>query len=378
MRINGYILSMIKILIKKFFWIFFFCLLLIQTVFAGRRSLEEDISDGYLDDYSKIEAAFILSGITNPDSLQRYVDWYQQLLAKIKTFPLESSDPVGSAKTVFIYLHATWLKTYALESTTIADIVRQKEYNCVAATILYNIICEDLMWACAAFETPTHVYTIFKEFGNNLIVENTNNMGFDIMKNLKAYSKYLARFYPQSDVLRIGLDRLYYHENSNGRVITNTELLGLLAYNRAYLAKKNSDYKAAYDYVLLAQQFNRDSRSNVQFEIGLYYAWGTQLFNKKDFMSAFTVFADGYYRYPQNHDFLQNTFASFFNGLGASWKTKDWETTMRLINEMLALEILQEKDKNQVKALINQWMLYFNAQKDKESYKQAQEYMEML
>jgi hypothetical protein len=184
-------------------------LVMMQMVFAARNSLEEDIADGYLDDYSKIEAAFILSGVTQPDSLQRYLNWYDQLLVKIKTFPRDANDPVASAKTVFIYLHATWLKTYALESTTVADIVRNKEYNCVAATILYNIICEDLMWACAAFETPTHVYTIFKEFGSNLIVENTNNMGFDIMKNLQAYSRYLAQFYPQSDVLRIGLDKLY-------------------------------------------------------------------------------------------------------------------------------------------------------------------------
>ena len=369
---------MIRILHINFFRIFFFCLLLIQTVFAGRRSLEEDIADGYLDDYSKIEAAFILSGVTHPDSLQRYLDWYRQLLAKIRTFPLESGDPVGSAKTVFIYLHATWLKTYALESTTIADIVRNKEYNCVAATILYNIICEDLMWACAAFETPTHVYTIFKEFGNNLIVENTNTMGFDIMKNLKAYSKYLAQFYPQSEVLHIGLDRLYYHENSKGRTITNTELLGLLAYNRAYLARKNSNYKAAYEYVLLAQQFNRDSRSNVKFEIGLYYAWGRQLYNKKDFISAFSVFADGYYRYPDNNDFLQNTFASFFNGLGDCWHKKDWPATAQLIEEMMALEVLRENDKQQIAGLLNQWLIFFNAKGDTDSHKTVRKYLEMM
>jgi hypothetical protein len=364
--------------LDKIFAAIFICLVSIQIVLAERNSLEADIADGYLDDYSKIEAAFILSGVIHPDSLQRYLKWYDQLLAKIKTFPMESGDPVASAKTVFIYLHATWLKTYALESTTVADIARNKEYNCVAATILYNIICEDLMWACAAFETPTHVYTIFKEFGNDLIVENTNTMGFDIMKNLQAYSRYLAQFYPQSDVLRIGLDKLYYHENSKGRVITNTELLGLLAYNRAYLARKKNNFKSAYDYVLLAQQFNRDSRSNVNFEIGLYYAWGRQLFSGKDFMAAFAVFADGYYRYPDNNDFLQNTFASFFNGLYTNWEKKDWLSTTQLLDEMLALEVLGDNDKQKVAALLKQWLVYFNAKSDMESYKQVQRYLEML
>jgi len=259
---------MTKILLYN---LIFICIIL-QIVLAEKKTLEDDIADGYLDDYSKIEAAFILSGVTDPDSLPRYLNWYEELLTKIKSFTFNYDDPVGSAQTVFMYLHSTWLKTYAKESTTLADIVHSKEYNCVAATILYNIICEDLDWSCEAFETPTHVYTIFNNFGHDLIVENTSSMGFNIMKNLKSYSRYLAQYYPESEVLKIGLEKLYYHENSKGRKITNTELLGLLAYNRAYLAKKNQDYKLAYDFVLLPQEFNRDSRSNVNFEIGLYFS----------------------------------------------------------------------------------------------------------
>ena len=299
--------------------------ILLQNNFAQKVSLEEDISDGYLDDYSKIETAFILSGVTHPDSMQLYLDWYDQVLDKIKSFSFDVNDPMGSAQTVFIYLHNSWLEEYALESTTLADIARSKEYNCVAATILYNLICEEMQWTCEAFETPTHVYTILKNFRQKMIVENTNHMGFNIMKNLKAYSKYLSKYYPQNDVLRIGLDRLYYHENKNGRVINNTELLGLLAYNRAYLARKNKDYKAAYDYVLLAQLFNSDSRSNVRFEIGLYYDWGLQLFNNKNYKDSFSVFADGFYRYPDNEDFRKNTLASFFNGLQGEWQKKNWD-----------------------------------------------------
>ncbi len=350
--------------------------LLTDSVLAQRVSLEEDIADGYLDDYSKIEAAFILSGVTHPDSLPRYLNWYEQILAKIESFSFDNNDPIGSAQTVFIYLHNSWLDTYAKESTTLADITRNKEYNCVAATILYNLICEDLQWTCDAFETPTHVYTILKNFRQKVIVENTNHMGFNIMKNLKAYSKYLARYYPQSDVLRIGLDRLYYHENKKGRVINNTELLGLLAYNRAYLARKNKDYKSAYDYVLLAQLFNSDSRSNVHFEVGLYYDWGKQLYTNKNFMQAFAVFADGFYRYPENEDFRRNTFASFFNALNSNWRKKDWHESARIIDEMIDLEILEEKDNNHIKRNLSNWLRYFNNKKNRKYFSEVKNYME--
>ena len=352
--------------------------LAVHTALASRKTLEEDIADGYLEEYTKIEAAFILSGVTDPDSLPHYLSWYEQLLNKIKSFSFDVDDEVGSARTVFMYLHAEWLKTYARESTTLIDIVRNKEYNCVAATILFNIISEDLNWSCEAFETPTHVYTIFTNFRHRLIVENTSSMGFDMMKNLKTYSKYLAQYYPQSEVLRIGLDKLYYHENSNGRVITNTELLGLLAYNRAYLARKNNDYGTSYEYVLLAQLFNRDSRSNVNFEIGLYYAWGKQLYSKRKYMDAFAVFADGYYRYPDNDDFLNNTLATFFKSIQQNWQKKNWPENDRLIQEMIDLDILKKQDKQAIINYLNNWEIYFTDKKDQQSLNQVRQYLELF
>jgi len=368
-----------KVTVKiRFLYCFFLILLFINSGRSEKVSLQDDIADGYLDQYSKIEAAFILSGVTDPDSLTTYLNWYNQLLTKIKSFSFDFNDPVGSARTVFMYLHSEWLKTYALESTTVADIVRTKEFNCVAATILYNLICEDLGWSCEAFETPTHVYTIFNNFSQSLLVENTSPMGFDIMHNLQAYSRYLAQFYPESEVLRIGLDKLYYHENSRGRIITNTELLGLLAYNRAYLAKKHNDFKSAYEYVLLAQQFNEHSTSNVKFEIGLYYSWGGQLARNNDFLAAFAVFADGYYRYPDNQDLRKNTRIAFYQSLKENWIKKDWPATAALIEEMRVLEILGERDGQNMRQILLDWQHYFTVKNDTQTVSQVRTYLEIF
>ncbi|MCB9057061.1 MAG: hypothetical protein H6627_00730 [Calditrichae bacterium] len=359
---------------------FFIVLFLLQIGYspAQKISLEEDISDGYLDEFSKPEAAFILSGVNDPDSLEFYISWYHDLVDHINTLSLDYSNPVQSAHTVFMYLHTTWLQTYALESTTLTDIVKNKEYNCVAATILFNLISEDLNWDVEAFETPTHVYTIFNNFGRDLMVENTSSMGFDIMRNLKNYSNYLASFYPQKDVLKIGLDKLYYYENSNGRIISNTELLGLLAYNRAYLAKKTNNFQAAYDYVLLAQQFNRDSRSNVNFEIGLYYDWGRELFRESQFIRAFDVFADGFYRYPDNEDFRNNTVSALFNSLMHTWQVKDWAESSRLLAESEKLDIFADKDIKNLESYLMNWDRYFAAIADNTSRQQARKYLQGL
>lgn len=320
--------------------------------------LRDDIRDNRLDRFSRREAAFILSGATHPDSLEACLRWYQNLLGTIKDYHLDPFDREGSAGKVFSYLHSTWLLKYKEEATTLLDVIRQKQYNCVAGTILYNLLCEDLGWSTEAFETPTHTYTIFTNFGNRVMVENTSPMGFNIMRNLQEYSRYLAQFYPQKQVLQIGLDRLYAYENSKGRVIDNTELLGLLAYNRAYFAKRDSDFETAYDYVMLAQSFNRDSRSNINFEIDLYFRWGQKLYEDSRFYDSFEVFADGAYRYPDNKELANNCKVTFFNGLRQNWENKNWGLTRQMAIEMWELDLLKDADWDRLQVVLRNWATF--------------------
>jgi hypothetical protein len=371
-------------------FIFIYILIIYNTLFSAQSArllekLEQDINDQYLDDFSHIEAAFILSGIQEKDSLTRYLGWYQALLKKVKNFPFDPFHKIDYAEKIFIYLHSTWLKEYQKESTTLLDIVKRKQFNCVSATVFYNLICEDLNLSTGAFETPTHVYTIFSEgmsmtdgFNKNVIIENTSSMGFNMLKNLKSYSQYLAKFYPENEVLKIGLDRLYAYEYSKGRQINNTELLGLLAYNQAYFAMKRNDYENAYRLVLLAQLFNNDSRSNIDFELRLYFQWGKRLFDSNKFMEAFEVFADAFYRYPTNQDFIRNTRASFYKAIQAFWVKKTWNECTGIIDQIFELDILDDKDVKNLKSYLTIWISYFIRIKDKEHSMECIKYYESI
>ncbi|MBN1561816.1 hypothetical protein JW998_16315 [candidate division KSB1 bacterium] len=323
---------------------------------AIERDLRRDIEDNVLDDFSLIEAAFILSGANETAKLNHYLEWYNQLLDTIKGYNLDRHDRIASASRVFAYLHSSWLITYKEEATTLTAIADEKRYNCVAGTILYNLICQDLGWPTEAFETPTHTYTIFPDFGHDITVENTSSIGFNIMRNLHDYNLYLQQFYPEDQRYQIGLDRIYAHENSKGRKINNTELLGLLAYNRAYFANREKNYKKAYDFVLLAQMFNRDSRSNYNFEINLYYRWGQQLFERQEYQKAFAVFADAVYRYWENDDFAKNCKISFDLAQRDNWQKRDWGSFQQLTNEMLDLNLLDESELDGLKGYMVNWI----------------------
>ena len=352
---------------KLFILIVFFmqpCMAQFRTTLE--RELSRDIEDYVLDDFSPIEAAFILSGANEESRLEQYKEWYAQLMDTIRGYNLDTQDRIASASKVFAYLHGSWLITYKEEATTLTAIVDEKRYNCVAGTILYNLVCQDLGWPTEAFETPTHTYTIFPDFGHDITVENTSPIGFDIMRNLHDYNRYLLQFYPEDQRYQIGLDRIYAYENSKGRRINNTELLGLLAYNRAYFANREKNYKKAYDFVLLAQMFNRDSRSNYNFEISLYYRWGQQLYERSQFQEAFSVFADAYYRYWENSDFAKNCKITFNLAQRENWQNRDWERFQQLTDEMLDLKLLDENELDGLKGYMVNWIHLYELTKPQE------------
>jgi len=330
------------------------------------------MSDARLNDFSRTEAAFILSGVEQADKLQNYVDWHDELVEKIKGFRWDTFDDIGMAAKVFNYLRTMLYDEYKRESTTLLDIVDRRQYNCVSSTILYNTVCDELGIFTEAFETPTHVYSIFANFGREIIVENTHPMGFNITGNLHAYSQYLASFYPEDVVYKIGLDRLYLHENSKGRVITNTELLGLLAYNQAYFALQRKDYSDAYRMTLLAQNFNGDSRSNVSLELNLYYKWGERCFLEKKFFKAFQVLADGVYRYPNEKGLAENSRAAFINLIHKNWVGRNWRQTLQSVNEINELEILQKEDLHPLKIILSRWLNYFHHARKSSELKQVE------
>jgi hypothetical protein len=93
-------------------------------------------------------------------------------------------------------------------------------------------------------------------------------------------------------------------------------------------------------------------------------------------MEAFTVFADGYYRYPDNEDFLNNTFVAFYKSLEMNWYKRDWPESARLIEEMNILEVYKEEDYNKLRQILLNWYHYFSKQNDEVSASQVKSFLD--
>ncbi|NOZ60063.1 MAG: hypothetical protein GXO74_00125 [Calditrichaeota bacterium] len=363
---------------KKITRLFVVALLLAAPAILPAKSdllqkLKKDIRNGELRKFSPIEAAFILSGADTREKMNDGIRWYDSLLVDIREKNLIQFDRRASAERLFMYFHSLVLKKYRERATTLFDIKEKGDYNCVSATVLFNLTCDELGLSTSAFETPTHVYTIFTNVTERLMVENTSSMGFNIMKNLQQYSRYLARFYPKNEALKIGLDRLYFYENSRGREISNIELLGLICYNEAVMHAERQQFDRAYQFVQLAQLFNSDSRSNEKFEINLYYRWGRKLFEKRDYAQAFEVMADAAYRYPDNENFVKNCRTVFARSLEQLWREKKWRKTFEIIGEFDELKIGTGNEIYMKNHILDQWIRYWEKQNDKLRTNQARQ-----
>ena len=111
----------------------------------------------------------------------------------------------------------------------------------------------------------------------------------------------------------------------------------------------------------IAQFFNKDSRSNINFEINLYNHWGRQLYEKKEFYKAFNIFADAYYRHWEVKEFQQNLRVSFFAAMQQLWETRNWEPSYRIIEDMMALEAVQQKEGIRITNQLILWQVYFES-----------------
>ena len=361
---------------------YFLLLFIIPAGAFGQGLLEDlktDLKNERLDTFTLIEAAFIVSGTETPVELADGMAWFESLITDIqlKNIPVRGND-AETARRLFNYMHAVWLPDYEKYATSLLDIQQRRGYNCVSATVLYNLSCLELGLQTAAFETPSHVYTIFENFTDHVTVENTSPMGFNIMRNLQAYSQYLAQYYPEKMIYQIGLDRLYAYENSKGREITNFELLGLICYNRALMAVEKSNYEQAYTFVQLAQQFNRDSRSNVDFEHHIYTHFGQQLFQQQRYVDAFFLFQEAALRYPREEAYVKNCVRAFKNGLNHAWEQKNWHLTVDMILEMDSLALLSPEEEQVQQSMLLRWIHYFKSRENEKAAQKARALFEKI
>ncbi len=133
-----------------------------------------DAQDGHLDQLTLLDAVLLASGIHNEplqSEIRAAISGYIERLANtLDAIPHDDQRIVA----IHDFLHEEVLVgSYQADCTQIARAIRDGDYNCVSATVLFQMLCQSQGIACRAVATPTHVFSRVEAGGQLIDVQTT-------------------------------------------------------------------------------------------------------------------------------------------------------------------------------------------------------------
>ena len=204
------------------------------------------------------EAALIASGYDDPrvrlrarEALERWVGPLVRALPSIR-------DDRERAERLLVALHQKGglLGRYDMRATTLKDILQSRRYNCVSASVLYNLIAHRVGLTVGAQLLPTHARSLLSaQRGNQLeriIIETTSPDGF--APSREEEEAILA----QVAAARSGGGRALVSEE--GVIVSSHVLVSTIYVNRASIAQERGDYERAERLFARGEAFVADGR----------------------------------------------------------------------------------------------------------------------
>jgi tetratricopeptide (TPR) repeat protein len=152
---------------------------------ALERALLDDLRDGSLDRHSPLEAALIVSGARDRQELDALRRRFEATVAPIVARVNGLSTPAERAPALLGALHPArtsqtpLLREYALNATTLIDVIETGRYNCVSATIVFTLLATRVGLDAHPVLVPSHARAAVLIGGRQVPVEATEPYGFD-------------------------------------------------------------------------------------------------------------------------------------------------------------------------------------------------------
>lgn len=200
-----------------------------------------------------VDAALIASGYEGRARRRRARADLERLLMAAVGQAQRAKGERARAATLLGALHAkgSLLGTYDARATTLRDVLERRRYNCVSASVLYNLAARRLELTVGAELLPTHARSMLSvaEAGrlSRVVVETTSPNGFDPdPATLRRILGQVAA--PTPDGARAIV-------SSTGEIVDTRVLIGTIYVNRASIAQEGGDFTQAQRLFALGQRF---------------------------------------------------------------------------------------------------------------------------
>lgn len=238
----------------------------------------------YRDDIKKIDDALKKEHFVH-EKKRGFIPWLRRIFGKdkAKTFTIREKSSI-----IFDYLHKNVFKNYDEHSTTLDVTLKTGKFNCVTATVLYNILLKKNGIKADIAKLPTHVFTQIKDKKIIIDVENATPFGFDIG----------AKTDTQKDFQKI-TGYVYFKEASKRIILDRVGIFFTIYGNRAAVAAKTGFPLLAFQNSLKAYALAPTDANSLPNVVGGYAIYSADLVNKGDFAKAVEILEEGIANTPK-------------------------------------------------------------------------------
>ncbi|MDR1480074.1 MAG: hypothetical protein LBJ00_14150 [Planctomycetaceae bacterium] len=154
--------------------------MLIRNVDPVEKALFQDAQDGKWNNFNLLRAALIAEGERDPEKIRQYEAKLDSILQKVKAKNQnadKNSNPVfdeNLTRELFESLHREIMtRQYDINCTNLGSVFETGKFNCVSATVLFNVLCEKAGLEVRALEMPGHALSRVRFADKEMDIETT-------------------------------------------------------------------------------------------------------------------------------------------------------------------------------------------------------------
>ena len=163
-------------------------------------ALLQDVLNGKWNNFDLLRAAFITEGMRDPRLINTYDAQLDALVARVIAVMRTSGNTCQQAlaRALFEAMHKEILTSgYSLDSTELSKVMSTGSFNCVSATVLFNVLAEKAGLDVSALEMPGHAKSRVR-FADGLLmdIETTAPTWFAMQTDRERHEATLLRIAP--------------------------------------------------------------------------------------------------------------------------------------------------------------------------------------
>jgi len=261
-------------------------------------SLFEDARDGKLDQHSFADACLITSGVTDPSARKKYLAELDRIEADARKSLKDAKSASEKGERLLKFLHTgPMAKGYDLEQTDLHVLLDTGRFNCVSATVLYNVIGRRLGLDLRAVEVPEHVFSVLVDGDRRIDVQTTNARGFDPTRDRKSNEKSKKTG---------GAVKIPEKHAKDRREVGEAGLAALIAYNHGVALAKEKRFHDAIMANFRALALDKSNPGAASNALAGLTNWPLELAKAGKFEEGLTVLAVGLELAPKDSALRNN------------------------------------------------------------------------